>query len=166
MSGPIRIAIGLLILGILFKILHWTVANLVFTGALVLIAVLYFFRFSNKANKQLTDYLKLIMVWSGVAHSVIFNFHWLYRDVASYVFLGATLLWLAIDRGNYFKRFSIFTDDKGDFEFGNILFRITSITVILGVLFKVLHLPFGDILLYSGLAIGAIWIASSFFNKD
>ncbi len=60
----IYLSISITILGALFKIQHWAIANTLLTFGLSSVAVIYFFRFLNKKTKSIFDWLKLVSVCS------------------------------------------------------------------------------------------------------
>ena len=57
-------SISITILGALFKIQHWAIANTLLTFGLSSVAVIYIFRFLNKKTKSIFDWLKLVSVCS------------------------------------------------------------------------------------------------------
>lgn len=60
----IYLSISITILGALFKIQHWAIANTILVFGLSSIAVIYIFRFLNKRTKSIFDWLKLVSVCS------------------------------------------------------------------------------------------------------
>ncbi len=57
-------AFSIIILGVLFKIQHWVVANYILGFGLGAIVLIYALRFKNKTQKRTFDYLKLMWVCS------------------------------------------------------------------------------------------------------
>lgn len=58
------LSVSITIMGALFKIQHWAIANTLLTFGLLSFVVIYFFRFTNKKTIGIFDGLKLIWVCS------------------------------------------------------------------------------------------------------
>ncbi|MES2587838.1 MAG: hypothetical protein V4622_02590, partial [Bacteroidota bacterium] len=67
--------IGVFILSILFKIMHWTGGNIFFISSLIGIFIVYFFRFYNKNEKKYTDVLKFSCLTTFVILMNLISLH-------------------------------------------------------------------------------------------
>ncbi len=85
--------IAIIIIGALFRILHWEYNRLIMTIGFIGIMLTYFFSFLNKPIKKRLDYLKL--VWVIVAYTnAIFTYLHIIGD--EYQVLSSAIMWLAI----------------------------------------------------------------------
>jgi hypothetical protein len=67
-------AISVIIIGALFKIQHWVIADYILGVGLGAIILIYIFRFLNKKQKKPFDYLKLLWVCSFfIIKALVFN---------------------------------------------------------------------------------------------
>jgi hypothetical protein len=83
---------GFVLIGSLFKIMHWPGENLLFLS-LIAIAVIYTIRFMAKKQKRLLDVLKLLWVITAYVGSAFVMQHWIPRDV---LYIGRGLAWITI----------------------------------------------------------------------
>jgi len=93
--------ISITIIGAVFKIQHWPMAELIFFSGLGVTAILYFIHFILKPVKQLLDYLKVIWLLLRIA-AIFFVFNNLpYGDllthITSIVLLAVIFLYLYQD---------------------------------------------------------------------
>lgn len=76
----VSMLIALLLVGMLFKILHWEGANLLLMISLLSFPLLYTVRFILKSTHNLLDIAKFLWVLAAFA-SILFNIsHWKYGD--------------------------------------------------------------------------------------
>lgn len=151
---PLRISIAVLILGFLFKIMHWPYGNLIITVSFILISILYFFRFFNKSKKILLDYAKLLLVFSFSIRGIIITLHLPFKDVFNIIALIAALAWLLLGGHKDYYGNSSVSNNK---YFRGSVIGIGSIVIIVGALFKMMHWPGASIMLIVGLSLVALF---------
>jgi hypothetical protein len=71
---------SVVIVGVLFKILHWTGANSILLGGFFAFAALYTVRFILKPTHKLTDFLKWLWVLIEATAIAFKISHWKYGD--------------------------------------------------------------------------------------
>lgn len=84
---------GLLLIGVLFKVLHWVGANSLLVMALAGIALTYSLRFFRKREKGWPDVLKLLFVLAFSGCALLTFLHLAPREIA---YVPPMLLWLAV----------------------------------------------------------------------
>ena len=162
---PIRIALSILIIGSLFKIMHWPFANLVTASMVVafsLILIFYPLRFWKKRNKLLVDYVKLLGVCAWAIRGVFSILHLNYSDILTLLFFGA---WVVLEALNYIKpeqnsKLSVLE------TIANLIFAFGAVFVIIGFAFKILHWPYANLILIIGLCSAALWFLKDLFTKQ
>lgn len=102
MTTPLRIAISILLLGMLLRILPWPYATEIIIMAFVSIALLYPFRFWKKPEKHFLDYTKLILVvfWAtnGIFRALDFTYSIFFQIIIAISFL----IWIILEGTAYF----------------------------------------------------------------
>ena len=65
-SAPVRFCIGILIVGIMFKIMHWPGGSIIMSVAFGLILIFYALKVKSLKKRTNIDYIKLILIgfWS------------------------------------------------------------------------------------------------------
>ncbi len=86
-------AAALIIVGALFKIMHWQYADLLLTMGLIGTILIYFLSFLKKPLKKRLDFLKLTWVIVAFAIAILRFAHLIGEE---YQVLSSTLIWLAI----------------------------------------------------------------------
>ncbi len=150
LTSPIRISIAVLIIGILFKIMHWPYGNIIITVAFSSISILYIFRFLNKTNKKWLDYAKLLLVVSFSIRGIFVILHLPFKDVLNIVALIAVIGWLAL--GGYKDYYGSKTKSLWQNMVG-----IGAVVIFVGALFKIMHWPGASIMLVFGLCLVALY---------
>ena len=78
----ISIFIAIVIVGAMFKIMHWPGSAIMLTIGLMGIPSIYTFRFINKSVKRQLDIMKLIWVLTTYITALGVIMHWLPRDIS------------------------------------------------------------------------------------
>jgi len=163
LTFPLRVAVVILIIGALFKVMHWPYSQkLMFIGGIA-IGVLYVLRFLYKKSKQRLDYIKLAIVLLWVLSYLVKAFH-LYNIpyIIEICILVLFIWWLIEDGFNYFKRRKFKKRGLVKIVY-YLLFGFASAGIIFGSLFKIQHWPYGSELFVLGtLTICALLIIDYF----
>lgn len=85
--------IAIIIIGALFKIMHWEYNSLIMIIGFIGIILTYFFSFLNKPIKNRLDYLKLFWVIVAYTNGILTYLHVIGDE---YQILSSSLMWLAI----------------------------------------------------------------------
>lgn len=149
LSLPIAGALLMLIVGRIAKIQHWPFGSSVYMTGLILVGCLYFLRYTLKADKNLKDIAKMLMVLTWV----LVNFLALYKFVElQYVIIIGAISGL----GWLINEIVDFGDHKARQDRLNAILWIGILLVVTSVIFKIQRLPLSSIFLLFGLLFSAI----------
>ena len=88
-------AIGLAILGTLFKILHWTGADELLVCSSIALFIVYVVYFILKQNKRRIDVLKVLTLFSLLFTRLAFILHFIpYEHKEKLIAVNSAILWL------------------------------------------------------------------------
>lgn len=160
---PLRLAIIVLIIGALFKVMHWSYAEQLMAIGSCAIMVLYTIRFFYKNEKVRLDYIKLILVvlWvfsycNQALH--LFNLPY-YFEIAVLVLF----VWWLIEEGvSYFSHRKL-KENKGIKLCYYLLIILTICCLVFGTLFKIQHWPYGALLFTFGTLFLCITLIIDYF---
>lgn len=96
-NGPVRFAIGILLIGVMFKVMHWTGGNLITSIAFGLILVLYGAKVVNKKKRIPLDFIKLILIGFWCIQGVLKINHLPYSSIFIYGFWITVAVWLILE---------------------------------------------------------------------
>lgn len=162
---PIRIGIAILLLGILLKIQQLTpYANEIIVASVGLIAVCYTIRFWRKDQKLFLDYVKLILVDVWCINVVFSVWHLPYDYVFESITFISFLIWAVLEGTAYFAKENEETDISMNQILWNGLVVLGSLSIIGGIMFKILHIGYSDILLGIGLLLIGAYIFRDAFS--
>lgn len=143
------IGLALLIAGVLLKIMHWPGADISFVAAWVLVLIAMVWRsiahHPIALRTFLRDLFRLVLVSLWLLHVM----HLPGRAVAWWVLVGCACGVLWVDRARLWP--------KGGKK--PWLLALAGSSVVAGVLFKIMHWPYADLLLITGLlALVVLWL--------
>ncbi|MFT5822984.1 MAG: hypothetical protein ACI8ZM_004241 [Crocinitomix sp.] len=172
LKAPVFIAIAVLIVGILFKIMHWPYANWLLNIGACAVSFFYFLRFLAKPEKVKLDYAKLAVVISFFIRFIVYIFHFPGRVVTSAIFLISLGVFVSLSIGLPF--FQNKTNEDGSTQTQsnaditkNVIVIIGIFAVVIGSISKIMHWPGANISLVIGLIIIAAWaILDLLLSKD
>ena len=160
---PLRILISILIIGALFKIMHWPGANVIMVSAFGTIAIIYPFRFYKKAPKLLIDYVKLVLVLVWSIRGVFSTLHLPYAFIFNALVLFSFGLWIVLESIDYIQ-----PENKEQTTFDtvfNVAFGFGAIFTLVGVTFKIMHWPYASLSLIIGLCLCALLFLKDIFRR-
>jgi CBS-domain-containing membrane protein len=162
MSAPVpnilrAFGIGLIIVGALFKIQHWPWVDGISIGAWGFSLSALVWRQSSGHPLVHKETARDLFAFGMVSVIVM---RWLHipgkgSALAVAVIGGAALLWS--DRDLIFP-------GRGDKASKPVLFYTALILVTAGMLFRILHWPYGNVILLGGLAVVGFWFFASMYN--
>ncbi|WP_460220397.1 GldL-related protein [Psychroserpens sp. MEBiC05023] len=160
---PLRLALIILIYGALFKVMHWPYANTLMLYGSVAIAVFYTIRFLNKKEKIRLDYIKLGLVLLWVFNYLTTIFHLFKLPYILEIILLIVFVWWLVEEGvSYFTNRELKSHKVIKFIYYTFL-MISVFLIISGVLFKVMHWPYGNIMLTLGILLFSIFLIVDYF---
>ncbi len=159
LTVPLRMAIAVLVLGMVFKVQHWPLAMvLVITGAAAIV-LLYPFRYAAKPEKGFLDHVKLGLAITWPSSMVMQLMHWPYADVLGLLASAFGLVWITqAGIAEFWTDEQRRTPSAGSVA----LFTTGLVLVVVGTVFRIQHWPFATLLLIAGLACCGVWAVVEF----
>ncbi|NJB70084.1 hypothetical protein GGR42_000546 [Saonia flava] len=163
---PIRISLLLILVGMLFKALHWIP---VFTNGIILcsfvaISILYSLRFSKKQTKGSIAYIKLVLVIFWSLNGIFTILHLPYGEVFQIVSLIAFLFWTAMEGTSYFFNKEA-QENNTSYLLWNGIMILGAFSIVLGTLFSFLNWDYAVPLLVFGISSVVVYILRDVFAQ-
>ncbi len=149
----VRISIGFLIIGAMFKIMHWPAANVIVIGSLLSIGLFSAARFIAIKTKVALDYIRLMLAESFVINAIFGFLHWPYKVIPWTLLFISFILWI------WFDGFAFSQNKTPKEKIPDVILIIGGILVVFGVIFKIMHWPYAGIMLL----IGFVGVTTSYF---
>ena len=150
LTTPLRIAISLVLMGMLLQILEWPYASVITIASFLTIAILYPIRFFKKPGKQFLDYVKIILVvfWSlnGIFRVLDFAYTLFFQVIIAVSFL----LWVILEGTAYFLDEDRKAKNSRSQMWWNITMVVGTLAIIAGSLLNLLGWPFAIPLMVVG----------------
>lgn len=164
---PLRIALSCFIIGPLFKFMHWPYGNDIVLITSVLIAILYTIRFALKKDKVVLDYVKLVLIVLWAFNYINTTLHLINVNyIFNYILLILLGYWFINEGTTYFSKNRKLKDIK-DLKIGYyVAWSITIIPLTIGILFKIMHWPYGALLTTIGVLFLSIMILVDYFVTE
>ncbi|WP_204344507.1 GldL-related protein [Psychroserpens algicola] len=147
---PLRLAVIILIYGALFKVMHWPYANPLMGFGSISILLLYLIRFFYKKEKVILDYVKLVIVLLWVFKYIIGVFHIMSLPYIFEILLLVLCIWWLIEEGlDFISNRKL----KGHLFLKSLyylFFGLTTCLLVVGIIFKIQHWPYGNIMFTLG----------------
>ncbi|MCF8296312.1 MAG: hypothetical protein K9J13_02105 [Saprospiraceae bacterium] len=163
LKSPLLISIGILLIGILFKIQHYPYADWIVSIAFTSISVLYIFRFVNKKKKTLLNILKLVLVVSWSINGIFTLLHLPFGYIFGLISSVSFIAWFWLEGFAYFGNRNS-KDSNPMLNISNWIYSISAILILVGAFFRISHWPGGILLLISGLILAFIWFVFEIFD--
>jgi len=165
-SLVLRFCLSILILGALFKVMHWPYANQLMLPAVSGILIFYTIRFLLKETKERLDYVKLLLVLTWSLHYLITVFHLFYLP-EFVVYIPLILFgWWFIEEGiNYFKNSRFKVGSAGKIMFTTFVLMSIGF-IIIGALFKIQHWPYGALIFSLGMLLLSFLVIIDYFVRE
>ena len=156
---PLRIALSILIIGLLFKIMHWPYSDYIMCSSFIIILILYPIRFWKKRKKAIIDWVKLVFVLLWTINGIIVVEHLPFKYISSTLTLFFFIVWLIIEFTSNRKKV------KENLLHSEIPF-IAGFFIIIGGIFKIMHWPGATIILIIGLLSVVLWVLFRTIKKS
>ncbi|WP_196888369.1 hypothetical protein [Aureivirga sp. CE67] len=92
-NGPVRFAIGILLIGIVFKVNHLSGGNLIISISFGLILLFYAIKVFKQKYRRTLDFIKLILIGFWCIQGILSINHFLYSSFFRYGFWISLLVW-------------------------------------------------------------------------
>jgi len=159
LRAPLRMCISILFIGIMFKIMHWPFANILIIAPIVIIAILYPFRFAYKKQKLPIDFVKLFLVLFWALNAIFTLLHWPYAMVFRTIAFVLLMTWLTFEGLNYFDINLKDSSEKNRSKFFSIvLFILAAFFIMIGSAFKMMHWPGTGLFMIFGFIFAVVWV--------
>lgn len=155
----LRIALGALLAGVLFKLQHWPGAHALLLAGVLGIVLLYPLRYAAKRPKVFLDHIKLGLALTWPTSWLMQVQHWPYARPVGLAAAVFGLVWITQ------AGVAEFWSDKERRTPGwpsIVLFTLGLVLVITGTLFRIQHWPYATALLLAGLACCGLWAVVEF----
>ncbi|WP_373517583.1 hypothetical protein [Pricia sp.] len=166
LTTPLRIAISILLLGMLSRILHWPYATEIIVAAFVSVGLLYPFRFWKKPDKHFLDYTKLILVvfWAtnGIFRALDFTYSLFFQIIIAISFL----IWIILEGTAYFLDEDRKAKNNRIQVLWNCAMVIGTFAIIGGSLLNILGWPFAIPLMVFGILVIVAFILKDIFTSN
>ncbi len=168
----LSISVAAIIIGALFKIMHWPFANAALLLGYIGVSLTYPKMALSKQNRTADDIVQALAIFIfGASKALYILLNMENGRAFSHQFQLLNLLgFVGLIVFLVFK-LKVFTQPNENRENGNppiviALFYLGAVGVSLGVIFNYLHWPGASILLISGASFGLIWYLSDMFYPD
>ena len=161
----LRVCISVLLLGALFKIMHWPYASIVMLLSISGILILYPLRFCFITEKSTMDYVKLALVVLWCLNYLTKVFHLYQLPLFFNIVLLLLFIWWFINEG--FSGLNL-----GNIKIKGVLklFYIAIVIfafgcIVLGAVFKIQHWPYSNLLFVIGVTLTSILVTLDHFVR-
>ncbi len=164
LKAPLRIAVAILLLGMLARIIQWPHAKIVVIVGFASIVLLYAFRFWKKTEKQFLDYVKLILIVFWTINGIFRMLDFPYTLFFQIVTAASFIIWFIMEGTAYFMDEDRRSKNSALQIWWNIAMVLGTLSIITGGLMKILHWEFANVLLVLGIVIVALYILKDLFT--
>ncbi len=156
---PLRIALGVVLAGLVFRVQHWPGAGALLVTGVAGIVLIYPIRYAAKHPKLFLDHVKLSLAVTWPLGTLLQAQHW---PCAEPVSLAASVFGLVWITQAGVAEFWSDPERRTPGAVSITLFSLGLLLVISGTLFRIQHWPFATVLLVVGLACCALWAVVEF----
>ncbi|MBI3135634.1 MAG: hypothetical protein HYZ14_13235 [Bacteroidetes bacterium] len=161
----IRLCIPFLIIGFMFKIMHWPGAKAILVSTLTLLSIFSILAFGVTRARKTTDYIKLFLRLSFAAYLILQTLHWPGKIGAGIVLLASFAMWIWYD--GFALNKGIGNQNSGiRKKIPNTLLIVGGLTTLIGILLKIMHWPGAGIMLIFGIGCVAVSFFSGALNDE
>ncbi|WP_430906874.1 GldL-related protein [Maribacter sp. 2-571] len=164
LKTPLRIAVCILLFGLMAKLLLWPYAEQTVLAGFILVSLLYSFRFIKKTQKQFLDYVKLVLIICWSANGILRMMHFPYTVFFQIVTGAAFITWFVMEGTAYFMDEDRHTKNSNVQIWWNVAMVLGTLSIIVGALMKLVHWQFAEVLLASGIIMVAFYILKDVFQ--
>ncbi|MEZ4936451.1 MAG: hypothetical protein R2799_02550, partial [Crocinitomicaceae bacterium] len=165
LAHPELIFLGGIVMGGLFRVMHWPHGNRIMAASLACFTVIYLIRFFRRKKKPFLLYLNIATLVVATVNGIMVIYYMKEHILFKYLSIGFGTFWLVLEGLEYYNNQKL----KGKFSifilFKNNVFTLAMIVTGLGVLFKIMHWPGGGVMLLAGMGTGAILALNSGSKK-
>ena len=157
----IKLSFSILIVGVLFKIMHWPFTQVIMTIGFGMIVLLYPIRFYLKQPKRVIDYVKLVLAICLPINTYLNLFHLQSHFLLPILSFSSFILWLILELYDSYK--NIESKDFKIFPFG--ILSVIVLFILVGAFFKLSHYPYANYILIFGFALLTVYFLIDTFKS-
>ncbi|MCK5441622.1 MAG: hypothetical protein KAJ23_07015 [Maribacter sp.] len=166
LTFPLRVSMVILLMGMLMKVLEWSLAWQTMLISFITIGILYIVRFWKKPTVQFIDYVKLILVVFWTTNGVFRIMDFPYTIIFQVIIAVTFVIWFIMEGTAYFLDDDRRAKNSNSQIAWNFLMVIGTLSIIAGSLMKLLNWEFAIPLLIMGVTIVALYILKDTFIVD
>lgn len=166
LSIPLRISMCFILLGFIFKMLHWQLASTLLTLGFISILVLYAFRFWKKPKKTFMAYNKLILISFWAINGLIQIFQLPFALYTQIILVLSLILWAVLEGTTYFSKENKNKKLNTAIIVWNLIMVLGSLAIISGGFLMLLELDYSLPLLTLGVFMITIYVFKDVFVKE
>lgn len=163
LTMPLRVAIVVLLLGMLMKVLEWPMATQVMFVSFTVIGVLYVIRFLKKTSRHFVDYVKLVLVFFWTTNGIFRIMDFPYTILFQVIIAISFVLWFILEGTAYFLDEDRRAKNSTKQLIWNFAMVAGTLAIIVGSILKILNWDFALPLLICGIVILAAYILKDVF---
>ncbi len=166
LSIPLRVSMCFILVGFIFKMLHWQLASTILTFAFVSILVLYALRFWNKPKKTFLAYNKLILISFWAINGLIQIYHLPFALYTQIILVISLILWAILEGTAYFSKENKSKKLNTSLIIWNLIMVLGSIAIMSGGFLMLLELDYAIALLTLGVFLITIYVFKDVFAQE
>ncbi|MEJ1221749.1 hypothetical protein [Sediminicola sp. 1XM1-17] len=163
---PLRISMCVILVGFIFKVLHWQLASTLLTLGFVSILVLYALRFWNKPQKTFLAYNKLILISFWTINGLIQMYHLPFALYTQIILVISLILWAVLEGTAYFSKENKSKTLNTSLIIWNLIMVLGSMAIISGGFFMLLEWDYALALLTLGVFLITIYVFKDVFAQE
>ncbi|MEB8345281.1 hypothetical protein OO010_04440 [Flavobacteriaceae bacterium KMM 6898] len=166
LSVPLRVSMCFILMGFIFKMLHWPLAATILTLAFVSILVLYAIRFWKKPEKSFLTYNKLILISFWTINGLIQIFHLPFALYTQIILVLSLILWVILEGTAYFSKEKKNKKLNTKLIIWNLIMVLGSVAIMSGGFFMLLEWDYALPLLTLGVFLITIYVFKDVFAQE
>lgn len=163
---PLRISMCVILVGFIFKILHWAMASTLVTLGFISILVLYAIRFWKKPKKTFLAYNKLILISFWAINGLIQIFHLPFVLYTQIILVLSLVVWAILEGTAYFSKETKSKKINVRSIIWNLIMVFGSLAIITGGFLKLLEWDYAFHLLTLGVFLITIYVFKDVFKPE
>lgn len=163
---PLRVSMCFILVGFIFKILHWQLATTILTLAFASILVLYALRFWKKTKKNFLAYNKLILISFWAINGLIQIFHLPLALYTQIILVFSLILWAILEGTAYFSKENKNKKLNTSLIIWNSIMVLGSLAILSGGFLMLMEWDYALALLTIGVFLITIYIFKDVFAQE
>ncbi len=166
LTMPLRLAIVVLLIGMLMKVLEWPMATQLMFVSFTAIGILYIFRFFKKTSRHFVDYVKMVLVFFWTTNGIFRIMDFPYTILFQVIIAISFVLWFVLEGTAYFLDEDRRAKNSTKQLIWNFAMVAGTLAIIVGSILKILNWEFALPILICGIVILAAYILKDVFVAE